>query len=159
MDELIPAVTFGPISLEEANRLLVLWGHKMGACQRGNARGWSHALLHEGEPVAVTITASLIRQSVGGARHLTRGNTIELARLCAARPGLCRVALRLWREFVFPSLGYEWAMSYQDAALHSGNLYRFDGWTCLPKTSRSGRDSRSGRCGRRKRIWLWRKNS
>lgn len=27
---------------------------RWGPCERGNARGWSHALFHEGKPVAVT---------------------------------------------------------------------------------------------------------
>lgn len=151
---MIAMVSFDPIPLEEANRLLVLWGHKMGPCKRGNARGWSHALMHEGRPLAVTITASLIRETVGGAPHLNRGNCIELARLCAERPALCRVALRLWREFVFPALPYEYAMSYQDADLHTGNTYRFDGWERV-SYARSGKDTRSGRAGRNKWVWVY----
>jgi len=147
-------VSFDPIPLNTANALLVEWGHKMGPCKRGNAVGWSHALIHEGRPVAVTVTASLIRERVGGAAHLTRENCIELARLCAARPGLCRVALRLWREFVFPALPYEWAMSYQDADIHNGNTYRFDGWKRIAR-ARSGTDTRSGRPGRDKWVWVY----
>jgi hypothetical protein len=139
-----------------ANALLAGWGHKMGPCNRGNSRGWSHALFHEGRPVAVTITATLIRQNVAGAADLTRENTIELARLCAERPGLCRVALRLWREFVLPALPYQFAISYQDADIHNGNTYRFDGWERMPKIAHSGTDSRSGRKGRNKWVWLWR---
>lgn len=157
-DLLIPSVSFVAITLAEANRLLELWGHKMGPCQRGNSRGWSHALVHEGEAVAVTITATLIRETVGGAPHLNRGNCIELARLCACRPSLCRVVLRLWREFVFPALPYEFAMSYQDADLHSGNTYRFDGWERVSYSS-SGPDTRSGRKGRRKWVWVWPRDS
>ena len=103
----------------------------------------------------MTTTAHLICKCVGGGmRHLTRENTIELARLCAVRPGLCRVALRLWREGVFPLLGYQTAISYQDADLHNGNTYRFDGWQRIAY-SRSGTDTRSGRKGRNKWIWLW----
>ena len=151
---LAPMVTFDPIPLSEANGLLVKWGHKMGPCKRGNARGWCHALIHEGNPVAVTITATLIRETVGGAPHMTRDTTIELARLCAARSGLCRVALRLWREFVFPTLGYKWAVSYQDADLHNGHTYRNDGWERISR-SRSGKDTRSGRQGRDKWVWQY----
>ena len=147
-------VTFEPVQLAEANEMLAAWGHKMGPCVRGNARGWSHALIHEGKPVAVTITATLIREAVGNAPGLNRENTIELARLCASRSGLCRVAIRLWREFVFPVLGYDYAISYQDADLHNGNTYRFDGWQRISR-SRSGTDSRSGREGRDKWIWLY----
>lgn len=64
------------------------------------------------------------------------------------------MVLRLWREFVFPAMGYQFAISYQDAALHSGNLYRFDGWTRIGYSS-SGTDARSGRRGRNKFIWQW----
>ena len=151
-----PIVTFEPVSLAQANEFLVLWGHKMGACNRGNARGWSHALFFREEPVGVCVTATLIRERVGGgAHHLTRASCIELARLCAARPGICRVVLRLWREFVFPDLGYQYAMSYQDAALHSGNIYRFDGWQRVAYSRKGGVDTRTGRQPRDKWIWQW----
>jgi hypothetical protein len=152
---LIPAVTFEEIGLAHANELLQAWAHRMGPLERGNSAGVHYALLHEGRPVAVAMAASLIRECVGGGnQHLTRENCIELARLCAARPGLCRVALRLWREFVFPNMGYAAAISYQDADLHNGNTYRFDGWTQVGR-SRSGTDARSGRKGRNKLIWAW----
>lgn len=151
-----PIVTFETITLEKANECLSMWGHAMGPCKRGNAKGWSHALMHNGRPVAVTVTATLIRECVGGGnKHLTRANAIELARLCAERPGLCRVALRLWREFVFPLLPYEYAISYQDADLHNGNTYRFDGWKRIGSMARSGFDSRSGRQGRNKWVWIF----
>lgn len=114
--------------------------------------------MHNGQIVAVATSSSLIRECVGGGlKHLTRQNTIELSRLCAARSGLCRVMIRLWREFVFPQLGYEYAISYQDADLHTGNTYRFDGWKREAR-SRSGTDSRSGRKGRDKWIWVWTNN-
>jgi hypothetical protein len=151
-----PLVSFDEISLERANDCLRAWGHRMGPMERGNAVGLHYALYENGEPVAVAMAASLIRECVGGGLgHLTRDNTIELGRLCAARPGLCRVALRLWREFVLPRMGYPVAISYQDADLHNGNTYRFDGWT-REAFSSSGTDQRSGRKGRRKWIWVWR---
>lgn len=153
---LIPPITFEQISREHANDLLVQWGHAMGPLQRGNMSCDVHyALKHEGRPVAISMAATLVRECVGGGnKNLTRENTIELARLCAERPGLCRVALRLWREFVFPALGYDCAISYQDADMHNGNTYRFDGWERIGFSS-SGTDSRSGRRGRRKWIWCW----
>lgn len=80
--------------------------------------------------------------------------TAELSRLAASREGLCRVVLRLWREFVFPSLGYEWAVSYSDNAIHRGELYRCDGWQKVAQ-ARSGTDRRSGRPGRNKSVWVW----
>lgn len=152
---LLPTVTFEQVSLDAANQMLTDWQHRMGPLERGNSSGVHYALMHEGRPVAVAMAASLIRECVGGGnQHLTRENCIELARLCAARPGLCRVALRLWREFVFPNLGHRAAISYQDADMHSGNTYRFDGWQRIGFSS-SGTDARSGRKGRRKWIWAW----
>ncbi|MHB1023360.1 MAG: hypothetical protein ACYC0Z_13220 [Acidobacteriaceae bacterium] len=152
---MFPLCEFSEIDLETANKCLDSWGHKMGSLQRGNQVGVHYALFHHGEPVAVAMTSTLIRECVGGGlRHLTRENTCELSRLCASRSGLCRVALRLWREFVFPDLGYQFAISYQDADLHNGNTYRFDGWERQAFSS-SGTDSRSGRKGRKKWIWVW----
>lgn len=150
-----PAVRFCQIGRGALNERLLAWGHRMGPVRRPTG-GWSHGLFHDDELVAVVATDTLIRPRVAG---LTRQEAIELSRLCAARPDLSRVALRLWRAFVFPALcqrhGFCWAISYQDAHAHSGNLYRFDGWTRLA-TSRSGTDSRSGRRGRSKVIWGWR---
>lgn len=152
---LLPPVTFEPITLDEANDCLLVWSHKMGPLERGNEAGTHHGLRHDGRLVAVAMTSTLIRECVGGGnQHLTRKNTCELSRLCAERPGLCRVALRLWREFVFPQLGYTDAISYQDADMHSGATYRFDGWERIGFSS-SGTDQRSGRKGRRKWIWRW----
>lgn len=88
-----------------------------------------------------------------------RDQCVELARLCAARPHLCRAMLRLWREFIFPAVadvhGRQIAISYQDADLHSGQTYRFDGWVMIGRGGRGGRDSRTGRQSRDLRIWAW----
>lgn len=160
-----PLVSFDKIELEDANRLLVQWGHKMGPLERGNEAGSHFALYHHGRPVAVAMASSLIRECVGGGLgHMTRADTVELSRLCAERKGLCRVAVRLWREYVLPDLTipgaaaserYAQAISYQDADLHNGNTYRFDGWK-REAFSSSGTDQRSGKKGRRKWIWVWR---
>jgi hypothetical protein len=149
-----PIAELVPISLDQANDLLVLWDHKMGMCNRGNGYARCYGLLHNGVPVACTITSTLIRETVAGLPMLDRSNAIELSRLCAIRPGLCRVMLRMWREFVSPTLGYPYAISYQDADAHTGNTYRFDGWK-RAGYSHSGTDSRSGRKGRDKWIWVW----
>lgn len=149
-----PTITFAEISRIELNRFLVEWNHRMGEVNRPN-HGWSHGLFHGGRLLAVTATDRLIRERVVGFR---RDEAIELSRLCAARSDLNRVALRLWRSFVFPAIcesgRYRWAVSYQDAVIHSGNLYRFDGWVIVGR-SRSGTDNRSARKGRRKVIWGW----
>jgi hypothetical protein len=152
---MFPMIAFDRINLDDANRCLIAWGHKMGPLHRGNQGANCFALYDQERPVAVATASNLITPRVGGGiTHLTRENTIELSRLCAARGGLCRVALRLWREFVFPLLPYEYAISYQDADLHNGNTYRFDGWKRIGFSS-SGPDTRSGRKGRNKWIWQW----
>ncbi len=138
--------------MDEANRMLVAWGHRMGACNRPMGLLRAHGLFAHGHLVALTVTADLVAETCAG---LSRGEAVELARLCASRPDLCRPMLRLWREFIFPSYGASWAVSYQDEALHSGDTYRFDGWVQLQQHARSGPDRRSGRVGRTKTIWGW----
>jgi hypothetical protein len=156
---LFPLATMQECSLGEANDLLVAWDHKMGALERGvTAYGCQgqYVLLHEGSAIAVATHSTLIRDHVGGGlNHMLRDESIELSRLCAARPGLCRVMLRLWRELVFPTIERRYAISYQDADLHNGNTYRFDGWHRSPEKSRSGTDARTGTKGRDKWIWWW----
>src|SRR5215212_34978 len=149
-----PLCSFEEIELGQANACLVAWGHKMGALCRGKQGAWCHALFSEGRPVAVTTASYLMSPRVGSLPQLKRGNTVELSRLCAERRGLCRVALRMWREFVFPALPFSYAVSYQDADEHNGNTYRFDGWKRLGYSS-SGPQSRSGLPGRRKYVWCW----
>lgn len=159
MSFLPPLVAFEPISLEELNECLVLWQHKMGPLERPRfAREVVHGLRHNGELLAVTATEPMIAAQTCG---LHRDEAFELARVCAARPHLCRVAVRLWREFVFPAVstvwGCPWAISYQDAVLHSGDLYRHDGWVRLGFT-RSGTDKRAVgdlAKGRKKVVWGW----
>lgn len=146
-----PLASFEPISEQDLNRCLLTWGHKMGPLHRPMHRPSCYGLFHQGDIIGVIATSSLIPAELAG---LTRANTIEVSRLCAARSGLCRVVLRLWRELVFPYTGYEYAISYQDEGLHTGNTYRFDGWKVLTRT-RSGTDQRSGRKGRNKTVWIW----
>ena len=148
-------MSLASIDRETLNSALVDWKHKMGPWNRPSYREWFCGLYHHDELMAVAAAGDLIRDRCAG---FTREEAIELGRLCAARPDLCRVMLRLWREFVFPELsrehGCEWAISYQDRAQHTGNLYRFDGWVRVGM-SRSGTDQRSGRRGRNKAIWGW----
>jgi antitoxin VapB len=151
-----PLISFDCIDLAELNRCLIEWDHKMGPWERPNFGSQSfHGLRHNGELVAVTAAARLIGEQTAG---LSREQAFELGRVCAIRPHLCRPVLRLWREFAFPAIcrahSWTWAISYQDADLHTGNLYRFDGWLKLG-TSSSGTDQRSGKRGRKKIIWGW----
>jgi len=152
-----PLISFDAISLDEANAALVAWEHKMGPFNRPNFgnRVRCHGLRHNGDLIGCAITDRAIASEVAG---LPRDGIVELARVCAARRDLNRVIVRLWREFVLPAICREWgattAISYQDAVLHSGDLYRFDGWTAIGKSS-SGTDKRSNRKGRSKIIWAW----
>lgn len=151
-----PIAVVSQIDLDEANDALVRWRHKMGPCNRPNGAIWAHGLYGHRQLLAVTITATLIRETSAG---LQRSEALELARLCASAPDVCRCMLRLWRLLVFPPLcqrgGWSWALSYQDEAIHTGDTYRFDGWVKIGR-SRSGTDARSGgRRGRNKTIWAW----
>ena len=136
-----PLVSFDAIDRDDLNRCLVAWGHKMGTLSRPMGDGPFHGLRNHGTLVGVVATSELIGATCAG---LSRHEAVELSRVCAARRDLCRVLVRLWREFVFPAMRREWAVSYQDAVEHSGNLYRFDGWTRLG-FSHSGSDQRSAR--------------
>lgn len=148
-----PLVAFRPIAFVEANRALVLWGHRIGPVNRPSfALALAHGLFVEDLLVAITTTHQSVAESVAG---IPRVDVAELSRLCAAGPQWCRVALRLWREVVLPASGRSWGVSYQDAAMHSGATYRTDGWVRLG-ASRSGVDRRSGRVGRNKTIWGYR---
>jgi hypothetical protein len=155
---LFPLATFEEIDLFVANDRLARWEHKMGPLNRGNSGAQQcHALIVAGELVGVALTSSLIREHVGGGlSYMNRDNAVELSRLCASERWACRVVLRLWRELVFPGTGAQYAISYQDAGLHTGNTYRFDGWERMAYSS-SGTDQRTGRQGRNKWIWVWKR--
>lgn len=154
-----PLAHLDAIDRAEANRLLVRWEHRMGPYSRPcYAFEAHHALYHNGEPVAVTSTGETAREVVGRT-GIRRNQCVELVRLCAARRDLCRPTLRLWREMVFPALAARHdrplAVSYQDEALHTGDVYRFDGWLDIGKAGGGGRDSRTGRQGRKMKVWAW----
>lgn len=144
---LFQIVTFDAVSIADGNQLLTKWGHKMGPMNRPVGIQQAHALLHNGKPVAVCMTADLVRETVGEANFLNRKNCVELARLCAEDGDWNCVLLRLWRLAIFPCFGREYAVSYHDAKLHTEDLYRFDGWEKVGY-SRSGTDTRSVRKGR-----------
>jgi len=132
---ILPVVHIEAIDRAELNRWLSAWGHRMGEFHRPSyAIEAHHALMHNGRPVAVTAASETVREVVGQT-GIRREQCVELARLCAARPHLCRAMLRLWREFVFPAVAdvhrRQIAISYQDADLHTGQTYRFDGWRMI----------------------------
>lgn len=145
-----------PRSHDVTDEFLLRNGHKMGVCHRPMGVLVSHGLFVHDKLRAITVTADLVNATCGG---LTRADAIELARLCADDPSLCRVMLRLWREFIFPAFGKPWAVSYQDEVVHNGNTYRFDGWKKIATKRRSGTDQRSGRKGRVKTVWAYNKDA
>ncbi len=150
MTTLLPICTLDRIDRDVLNGALVAWRHKMGAWRRPDfGPEYFHGLCHGSALVAVTAAARPISPEVQG---INRDDAVELGRLCAVRPGLCRVMLRMWREFILPDLGKSWAISYQHKGWHDGDTYRFDGWIRLG-ASRSGTDQRSGRRGYSKVIW------
>ena len=153
-----PFVSFDTIGRDEMNDCLVAWGHQMGPIERPEYRRPVDFVLREnGEPVAVMAADPLIRPTCG----FTRADAFELSRLCAARHGLCSMAMKLWRTFAYPAIvrawGAPWVVSYQDAARHTGTLYRFDHWLIVGYST-SGSDPRAlpGTASvRRKKIWGW----
>lgn len=159
MTLLQPLAAFDAVDMADANACLVRWEHKMGPLHRPNfGRGRCYGLRLHGDIVAIAAHDQMIAEETCG---LTRAEAIELTRICADRTTLCRVVLRLWRECVFPAAcdawGCSWAISYQDNHLHTGNLYRLDGWVRIGRT-RSGTDKRAtggDRKGRNKTVWGW----
>lgn len=154
-----PLASIDSIDRDTLNECLVAWGHRMGPYTRPKfAIEAHHALFQDGVPVAVAAAGETAREVVGQT-GIRRDQCVELIRLCAVRPHLCRPMLRLWREIVLPSLllahRRQLAVSYQDEALHSGDLYRFDGWVEIGKGGGGGTDARTDRQGRKMKIWAW----
>lgn len=154
-----PLAHIEAIDRSTLNECLDRWGHRMGPYSRPAFAFEAHyALMEHGLPVAVAAAGETVRETVGDT-GIRRVDCVELVRLCAARPALTRPMLRLWREFVFPAIGRAHsrriAVSYQDEALHSGNLYRFDGWVLIGKGGGGGTDARTGRRSRSMNVWGW----
>lgn len=155
-----PLFVFDRIDREELNDCLVRWDHKMGPIQRPEYTPPIDFVLREnGRPLFVIAADTLIRPTCG----LDRSEAFELSRMCAdpARARISSLAMRMWRALAYPLIvgawGSPWVISYQDAARHTGNLYRYDGWLVLGY-SVSGSDPRAlpGTAAvRRKVIWGW----
>lgn len=146
---------------EEADEALVAWGHWLGKCNRPFGRE-SYGLHVDGLGlVAVAVSASTVNKTCAG---FPRGEVVELARLCS-RPDqrwATRPMLRLWREVAAPRWPH-WPtrafVSYSDATRHTGDIYRFDGWTRVAET-RGGTTGKNAGWSRAKRIapkvvWAW----
>lgn len=127
-----PLASFDVIPDDVADSQLRAMGHWLGGCNRPFGRQ-SFGLYVSNELVAVAVSASTVNATCGG---WPRQKVVELARLCAtpSQRWATRVCLRLWRE-IAPRCWAEhyWpveaVVSYQNAVRHTGNIYRFDGWT------------------------------
>jgi len=134
--DLFPLVSFDRIPNEQADRLLVEWGHWLGGCNRPFGRQSFGLQLAGAGLISVAVSASTVNPTCAG---FDRQDVVELARL-ASDPEhcrwVCRVTLRLWRQVAPQQWAADywptaWRVSYQNAARHTGNLYRFDGWKRL----------------------------
>jgi hypothetical protein len=150
--------------MDVANSYLESWGHRLGAIHRPfHAEAFVFTLF--GQPIAVAVSASIVSSTVAEFR---RQDVVECARLCSA-PGYAwasRIMLRLWREVCvacWPCWEVKAAVSYSQNAHHSGNLYRFDGWSKASEQAgsrgggtwthtRSPEDAAAGK----KTLWIWR---
>jgi hypothetical protein len=166
-----PIVALSQLTIDDANRLLIAWGHRLGAVHRPFSME-AYALEVDGVPVSVAISASSVSSRVTGTIdgepiRLDRHEIVELARLGSDPESrwATRVMLRLWRE----TCALRWtdwpvtaAISYSHNAMHPGNLYRFDGWTRISDNCgstgggiysrrRYATDAVHGR----KSLWLW----
>ena len=158
----VPMCGLYPMPIEDANDLLIEWNHKLGPCHRP-FRQEAFGLEVAGRVVAVAISASIVNGPVAGYERM---EVVELARLAAANAWANRVMLRLWREVCAP----KWkcwpvkaAISYHKNALHSGNLYRFDGWEKVKDNAGSGGGGSWSRVRYAsevvhgsKTLWVWR---
>lgn len=127
----LPLVAFDRIEKRDADARLVEWGHWLGACNR--PFGQHHFGLFVGaELLGVVVSASTVNESCGG---YPRSEIVELARHCSHpdHRDLSRVLLRLWRKIAPVAWAADYwpvraLVSYANAARHTGDLYRFDGW-------------------------------
>jgi hypothetical protein len=171
-----PLAALSVLTIADANRLLVAWEHKLGPIHRPFAME-AYALELDGRPIAVAVSASTVSSHVAGWWQLAkredpvryeRQEIVELAR-CAAAPDVAwanRVMLRLWREVCAPrwrGWPIKASVSYSHNGLHTGQLYKFDGWRKINERcgssgggawsrKRSATEAVSGR----KSLWVYR---
>lgn len=158
----VPMAGLYPVSMEEANALLVQWGHRLGPVHRPfRQEGYSFEV--DGAPIAVATSGSIVNGPVGG---YERDEVVECTRLAAAEPWASRIMLRLWREVCAPRWK-SWpvlaAVSYSHNAMHRGDLYRFDGWEKIREDAGSAGGGTWSRKRKnteavygKKTLWLWR---
>jgi len=121
---------FGKLKKDQANDLIAAFGHPLGPFTRPfGYQAWGLAI--DGQAVAVAISGSTVGATSAGYK---RRQVVDLARIARHpdHPGVMRVMLRLWRDYLAPRWDYgdgqvQAAVSYALPG-KAGNLYRFDGW-------------------------------
>jgi hypothetical protein len=119
---------FSEVTLDQANELIDAFGHPLGPFNRSfGYQAWGLAI--DGKAAAVAVSGSTVGATSAGYQ---RGQVVDLARIARHpdHPGILRVMLRLWRDYLAGRWGYwpvEAAVSYALPG-KEGNLYRFDGW-------------------------------
>ena len=160
---LFPLVAWERLDNWKAHIALVEWGHYLGPCNRPFGKQ-SFGLYLDGNLVSVAVSASPVAPSCA---DLARKTIVELARLCTHpdHRDMTRVALRLWRKTAaaewsrqyWPVVAY---VSYARKDLHTGDIYRFDGWE-RAKDARAtvvtakSHHSKPGPI-HAKSVWVWR---
>ena len=144
-------VSLEPTPLATVRRLLDEWGHSRGYISRPIPCD-AHVLRAHGRAVALTVTSELVHPPIAG--NLYRDDAVELARLCSADPAWTRVALRVWREAVWPPYRRKWAITYVEDHVHTGDTFRFDGWRRLARVG-PAREPQTGRKTGPKTIYGW----
>lgn len=157
--QMLPLVAFDRIDNEQADHLLTAWGHWLGGCNRPFGKH-AFGLALDGRIISVAVSASTVNPTCAG---YARGQVVELARIASAPEHckwVCRVTLRLWRQTAPAAWAADYwpcvaAVSYQDAARHTGNLYRFDGWKRLAEVrgGTAGGNWTRGKTYRPKVVW------
>jgi hypothetical protein len=175
-----PMAGLYPITMDEANDFLVRVENKLGPVHRPfHQEAFGYEV--DGRLVAVATSGSIVNGPVGAAYErngqrmvpfpdrpegFARNEVVELTRLAATERWMCRLMVRQWRELCaarWASWPAVVAASYSHNAMHSGDLYRFDGWTKV----REDAGSAGGGSWSRKRyatdaahgsktLWLWR---
>lgn len=127
---LFPLVSFEQIENDQADALLIAWGHYLGACNRPFGKQYFGLEIQGKGIVSVSISASTVNKRCAS---YDRQECVELARLCS-RPGYqwaTRICLRLWREIgarAWPFWPVRTCVNYSNSTRHAGDIYRFDGW-------------------------------
>ncbi len=121
---------FAKITKGQANDLITAFGHPLGEYNRSfGYQAWGLAI--DRQAVAVAVSGSTVGATSAG---YTRYQVVDLARIARHpdHPGIMRVMLRLWRDYLGPRWDY-WDAPVRAAVSYAlpgkeGNLYRFDGW-------------------------------